>query len=404
MASFTISGTSSTPRSLVGVDLGEVLVSGVLNAPVYMRDYSLLRVWGKIADAGGVSLEPDTADAKIHVYSTGSIAAASGAIRAEFSAGVNIVNEGNISAVLSAISITYKTGLWTIYNWGRILSTTAAGIEIDPSQAGADPSVSNMGLIMGKWGVTSQAKLTLNNFGTISGTKWAIVTFGHNDFVANSGTIRGQVDLEHGNNVFSGSTGRQTYVQTGNGTDTIMGGVNSETLKSLGGRDTILGAGGHDQIFGGSGNDRLDGGGGNDKIFGEIGNDLIIGSAGNDRLNGGPGLDTISGGPGNDIFIFNTPVNRAHRDIITDFANRRGNNDVFHLENQAFKKLGKHGALNPDFFVNGKAAQDGNDYLIYNRALGTLSYDSNGSQAGGVTLIATLLTKPVLTALDFVVI
>jgi hypothetical protein len=37
-------------------------------------------------------------------------------------------------------------------------------------------------------------------------------------------------------------------------------------------------------------------------------------------------------------------------------------------------------------------------------ASGALSYDTNGNLAGGVTLLATLVTKPTLTFSDFVVI
>ena len=62
------------------------------------------------------------------------------------------------------------------------------------------------------------------------------------------------------------------------------------------------------------------------------------------------------------------------------------------------------GRLNAAFFRAGPAARDANDFVIYNKANGTLFYDMNGNAAGGVTLLATLTTKPALTFLDFVVI
>jgi Ca2+-binding RTX toxin-like protein len=64
-----------------------------------------------------------------------------------------------------------------------------------------------------------------------------------------------------------------------------------------------------------------------------------------------------------------------------------------------------HG-LNPGFFRAGAAALDANDYVIYNKATGVLSYDSNGNLAGGSVQVAVLTnaTKPTLDASDFVVI
>ncbi len=51
-------------------------------------------------------------------------------------------------------------------------------------------------------------------------------------------------------------------------------------------------------------------------------------------------------------------------------------------------------------------ATDADDRIIYNTATGALFYDSNGNAAGGSTQFAvfTPAIKPVLTALDFVVI
>ena len=144
-----------------------------------------------------------------------------------------------------------------------------------------------------------------------------------------------------------------------------------------------------------------------DFLIGRGGNDTLRGYDGDDRLEGDAGIDTLSGGLGNDIFIFNAPLNGStNRDFITDFANLAGNNDRFELENSIFTKLGAGAAhaLNPAFFRAGAAALDANDYVVYNRATGVLSYDVNGSVAGGTIAFAVLINKPVLTASDFVVI
>ena len=51
-----------------------------------------------------------------------------------------------------------------------------------------------------------------------------------------------------------------------------------------------------------------------------------------------------------------------------------------------------------------RSAHDADDHIIYNKATGALSYDSNGNLAGGVTQLATLTNKPMLQANDFLVI
>jgi Ca2+-binding RTX toxin-like protein len=142
-------------------------------------------------------------------------------------------------------------------------------------------------------------------------------------------------------------------------------------------------------------------------LSGGAGNDRIFGLAGNDRLHGGTGLDTLGGGLGNDVFVFDTaPSTSANRDTIVDFANAAGNNDTIFLENAVFAKLGGGAthALNPAFFRAGALAADANDFVVYNKATGALFYDVNGSAAGGAVQLATLATRPTLTAGDFVVI
>ena len=142
----------------------------------------------------------------------------------------------------------------------------------------------------------------------------------------------------------------------------------------------------------------------NNTLTGGLGTDTLQRRAGNDTLIGGAGIDTLTGGAGNDFFVFNAPLSAANRDIITDFANAAGNNDTFRLENAVMTKLGAGGALNAGLLRAGPRPHDANDYIVYNKATGILSYDSNGNAAGGVTQLATLTNKPVLTASDFVVI
>ncbi len=52
------------------------------------------------------------------------------------------------------------------------------------------------------------------------------------------------------------------------------------------------------------------------------------------------------------------------------------------------------------FFVNG-AATTGAGAFLYSTATGVLSWDADGSGAGAAVNIATLSTKPVISAADF---
>ena len=80
------------------------------------------------------------------------------------------------------------------------------------------------------------------------------------------------------------------------GSETIYGSDNNDTINANGGNDTVYGYAGNDIINGGSGRDTIDAGAGNDNITGGKGDDIINGGAGNDTYyyNLGDGLDTIT--------------------------------------------------------------------------------------------------------------
>jgi serralysin len=168
---------------------------------------------------------------------------------------------------------------------------------------------------------------------------------------------------------------------------------------------SLTGIGAAEKLFGNPAPNTLNGAGGNDTLDGGAGGDTMIGGAGFDVLIGGAGIDTLTGGANNEYFVFNAPLAAANRDVITDFSNITGNNDAFRLENAVMVGLGvATGALNANLFFAGAAAHDVNDRIVYNKVTGVLSYDSNGNAAGGATQLATLSTKPTLTAADFFVI
>jgi Ca2+-binding RTX toxin-like protein len=47
---------------------------------------------------------------------------------------------------------------------------------------------------------------------------------------------------------------------------------------------------------------------------------------------------------------------------------------------------------------------DGNDFIVYNKTTGALSYDADGSGSGAAVKFAVIENKVALTAADFLVI
>lgn len=171
---------------------------------------------------------------------------------------------------------------------------------------------------------------------------------------------------------------------TGN-TDTLIA---IERVRGTENTDRIIGNAINNRLRGDAGNDALYGGGGNDNLLGGVGKDRLVGGTGNDRIYGGDGNDVLFGQLGRDVFIFDAPLGsfstdrKVNFDKIVDFNVRA---DVLWLDNAIFGKLGSKGTgedpskLNKAFFTVGAKAQDQNDYLIYNKKTGVLSYDADGS-------------------------
>ncbi|MFO0017405.1 MAG: M10 family metallopeptidase C-terminal domain-containing protein, partial [Synechococcaceae cyanobacterium] len=131
-------------------------------------------------------------------------------------------------------------------------------------------------------------------------------------------------------------------------------------------------------------------------LLGNYGFNTIIGSPFNDLLNGNRGNDTLTGGGGSDIFRFDSSLNATtNRDTITDFNPAE---DRIELENSIFTGLTTTGPLAASAFGVGSAASTPNQRILYNSVTGTLTYDSNGSAAGGSVVFATLSTGLALTS------
>jgi Ca2+-binding RTX toxin-like protein len=181
-----------------------------------------------------------------------------------------------------------------------------------------------------------------------------------------------------------------------------LSGVSSKTSANLTGSNTdneITGHAGVNTLRGLSGNDVLKASSGNDTLKGDVGSDKLYGGLGNDKLYGGTGS-------GKDVFVFDTRLNKTKNvDRIYDFNTKY---DFIQLENKIFTKLGldspKGVKLKSDMFVKGKAAQDREDRIIYDKSTGALYYDKDGTGSAAQVKIATLTNKAKLYWHDFYVI
>jgi Ca2+-binding RTX toxin-like protein len=148
------------------------------------------------------------------------------------------------------------------------------------------------------------------------------------DILINHGTIRGDVNLGDGDDVFdtrggkfkgevSGGDGSDTYFVDRQSTDIIESakdtGIDvvksslSYTLGTALENLQLLGTAGHDGFGNGLAN----------ALTGNAGNNALNGKSGADTLDGGLGNDSLTGGADADLFVFRT--GDGH-DTITDFA------------------------------------------------------------------------------------
>jgi Ca2+-binding RTX toxin-like protein len=171
----------------------------------------------------------------------------------------------------------------------------------------------------------------------------------------------------------------------------------------LSGADTFILSSGADLARAYGGNDALQGYDGNDRLYGGLGNDNLKGQNGNDNLDGEEGRDTLTGGRGNDIFMFFSPKEAG--DKITDFHNKRGDNDAILLNKASFKG-GLGGRLQEEQFQvsDTNRAEDRDVRVIFCTKDETLWFDKNGNKAGGLTLIADLQGSADLTHHDILLI
>ncbi|WP_088891375.1 DUF4347 domain-containing protein [Leptolyngbya ohadii] len=188
-----------------------------------------------------------------------------------------------------------------------------------------------------------------------------------------------------------------------------------DMLRGGDGRDRLRGQAGDDRIFGGSGRDRLYGDENRDELFGQQGKDYLMGGDGSDQLNGGLKRDQLIGGNGNDVLAggnasdaliggqgrdrFVLELGENGSDRIRDFS-KQDTLEIAGLATLTGTEVGT--TIRRSNFKLAQQAGDSDDYLIYSRKQGILSFDPDGNGAMDPMKIAKLSPGFALTAQDLV--
>lgn len=263
----------------------------------------------------------------------------------------------------------------------------------------------------GVWQMTGGPQQTILNMEHVSGTQMDDIFTGtaSQEFLLGLGGAdvlygRGGIDQLDG-----GEDRDRLYGQTGS--DKLFGGSDRDLLRAGAGNDLLVGGTGNDRMIGSAGNDNVIGGDGHDLLragrghdllHGNSGLDTLLGAAGSDVLDGGSGADSLRGGAGADQFLFtNDHDGVVNVDRIADFE--QGKDLMRFLGPGSGSAFGVLGAtVDAGEVVNGAAALDGDDYLIYDAGSHTLYLDSDGSGAASQRAFAVLEGGPAtLTAADF---
>ena len=332
----------------------------------------------------------------------------------------------------STAVVLYGSGS-LIENFGTIYGGVYIG-----ATGGQYSMIVNSGMLYGSYraigGNISTEPILVLNTGTIAKSPAAnsnmTIELGQgNDVLTNRGVVIGDVYFGDGMDRYDGRGGSVDGTIYGvGGNDTFRPGTSAETINGGADRDTLdfrstsgvrvaldgsfvnTGAAAGDDytgmeiIYGSSvGVNVLRGDAVANSLFGGASNDSLSGGGGNDSLSGAFGRDVLTGDTGNDAFVFTAPSQGG--DLITDFSAIAGNNDQFRIAAAGFGGgLLAGGLLATQFQTRSdNLAQDPNDRFIFRTGDATLWFDSNGSSAGGLTLLADLQAGAVVTYQDIVI-
>ncbi|HVG46698.1 MAG TPA: family 16 glycosylhydrolase [Rubellimicrobium sp.] len=164
----------------------------------------------------------------------------------------------------------------------------------------------------------------------------------------------------------------------------------------------LVGDSSDNTLTGGASADTLDGRTGRDTLSGLGGTDTLMGGKGNDLLNGGAAKDILTGGADNDTFRFDSAPHGP--DLINDFSNKAGNNDIFHFSASGFGGGlvgGGHALAASQFQVRAdNFAQDSDDRFILRTTDKTLWFDVDGKGGVDAVMVADLQSNATVTADD----
>ncbi|MFN7514095.1 Calx-beta domain-containing protein, partial [Microcystis sp.] len=256
--------------------------------------------------------------------------------------------------------------------------------------------------------VTISDTLTANVTTTLPANVENLTLTGTTNINGTGNTLNNIITGNSGNNILNGATGIDTLIG-GLGNDTYQIDTTTDTITENAnqGTDTVqssvtytLGNNLENLTLTGTANINGTGNTLNNVITGNSGNNILNGSDGNDTLIGGTGNDTITGGAGSDRFTFN---NRNEGiDTITDFLSSQG--DKIALSAAGFGSgLAAGVAITAAQFVLGTTALNASNRFIYNTITGRLFFDGDGTGTLAAIQIATLSSKPTLTASDILV-
>lgn len=331
---------------------------------------------------------------------------------------------GGEDLVLSSVSYTLSqyvegltlTGIANLNGYGNAAANTLTG------NAGAN-------VLDGGTGADMMRGLAGNDTYYVDNTADLVieVSGGGKDMVISSAsfTLGEQVEaLTLTGTAVSGTGNDLANAITGNAADnTLRGLAGNDILDGGEGRDTLVGGAGDDTYMVDNSGDRavesIDGG--HDMVKSTVsftlgenvddlslteltaiigrGNDLdnkITGSTANNILAGGLGADTLSGSTGDDTFLFDTRLGGGNIDLISDFKSKH---DMIDLDHLAFGNL-HLGKLTAADFVNGTAATNASQHIIYDQASGILYYDADGVGGQAQVAFARLDHMPSLSATD----
>jgi Ca2+-binding RTX toxin-like protein len=155
------------------------------------------------------------------------------------------------------------------------------------------------------------------------------------------------------------------------------------------------------------------------KVDGGAGEDIITTAGGNDTIKGGAGEDNITPGLGTDTIAY-TDITNEGGDTITNFttiadgAFYAAGDDVLQFSEADLSGLSGFadytgvgtsiniGSYDVEFVSGGAPSASGTEAaFLFNQTTGELSFDADGTDAGGAIVIATLTGVTDLAAADF---